>query len=127
MTKDPVYAIDVAGVVHLWWPIGTDGFASCGLQRDDVVVFHVDNLATCMTCLAMQQEEASAEGALGELERQLAASLQAKMMSIPSSFIGYSPDDAIAMQNVHNALARFRSIPFDPGVYGKFKLTDDVK
>jgi len=81
MSKDPVYAIDEEGVIHLWWPYSKYSHSSCGLLREQVVSFQVENLATCMTCLAQKEEEEKADTALTQLERQLVASLR-----VPSSW-----------------------------------------
>jgi len=78
---DFIYALDGAGVMHVWVPGDTGekrakGFSLCTLQREDVCQFLVEAQPTCIACIARQQESAEELGALDDLEPALAASLK---------------------------------------------------
>jgi hypothetical protein len=92
--KEPIYAVDATGIVHLWYPDKTTGFSGCGLRRDDVTAFHVTGTTTCLTCLAQQHGTEEDEEAVGSayLQALMRQSLRPRL----DSYVTYNPRDAIS-------------------------------
>lgn len=120
--KEPIYAVDAAGVVHLWYPAKSRSHAGCTLRREDVTTFLVERKPTCLACLARRHEAEAAD----EEEDQLLFDLRRSLgpaLAVPAPFIEYSAEDADATVKMMQLWAAAeQKVKYTPGYY----LVDEI-